>query len=427
MKKLILLSERLPFPPTSGTKNLLYNYCKILHEKLGLEVVNISFLEQEEDVVTKPEFISKTYVLPNPSTASKLKNIAWKTFLKHEYPLQVSLFWDPKIKVKVDEIVQKEQPDFVISDFIRTTEYLKDFDGYKIADLQDLLSLRYERQLNVELSTINPYGAYLFRFPRIIQDVLTLSCVKKAVMNLEISLLKKFEMNVGRTYDRVMFVAKNEGEKFDTMLGKKKSLIAPLGVDYDFFSENLALKKKDNSIAFMGALNVAHNENGIIHFIEKCMPEIQKRIPDVTLYIVGGGVTERLKQYASEHIVFTGRVPDVRVAIGECEVFICPLQFGSGIKTKNLEAMAMGMPVVTTPIGAENIDAQNEQDWLVACSDEEFIKSVLNLLMSNQINRDILGQNAQKFVQSNFTWDRTEQAFRSVLVNEKENLVDFRQ
>lgn len=63
-------------------------------------------------------------------------------------------------------------------------------------------------------------------------------------MNMEISLLQKFEMNVGKTYDRVMFVAKSEGEKFDKMLGEKKSLIAPLGVNYDFFSENLGVKKR---------------------------------------------------------------------------------------------------------------------------------------------------------------------------------------
>ena len=191
-------------------------------------------------------------------------------------------------------------------------------------------------------------------------------------MNLEIKLLKKFEINVGKIYNRVMFVAQSEGEKFDKMLGEKKSLIAPLGVDYEYFSENLGLVKKKNSIAFMGALNVAHNENGIIHFIEKCMPEIVNEVPDATLYIIGGGVTEKLKQYESKNIVFTGRVPDVRVAIGECEVFICPLQFGSGIKTKNLEAMAMGMPVVTTPIGAENIFAIDGEHWLVGENDKDF-------------------------------------------------------
>lgn len=418
MSKIVLLSERLPYPPTSGTKNLLYNYCKILHESLGMEVVNISFLEQDEDNSKMPDFIARTYELPNPSGIAKLKNIVLKTFIKRQYPLQVSLFWDTEIKKRIEAIIEEEKPDYVISDFIRTTEYLKDYEGFKIADLQDLLSLRYERQLKVDLNTINPYGAYLFRLPKILQKILQFSFVKRYVMRTEISLLKDFEMNVGKCYDRVMFVAKSEAERFDQMLGEKKSLIAPLGVDYEFFSQDLALQKKENSIAFMGALNVAHNENGIVHFIEKCMPGILERVPEVKLYIIGGGASEQLKKYTSDHIVFTGRVPDIRVAVGECEVFICPLQFGSGIKTKNLEAMAMGVPVVTTPIGAENIDASDDEDWLIGDTDQMFVKQIVRLLSSNEL-RDRIGRSGQGFVKEHFTWELARNAFAEVFANEQ--------
>ncbi|MCC2728626.1 glycosyltransferase, partial [Blautia sp. MSK22_86] len=73
--------------------------------------------------------------------------------------------------------------------------------------------------------------------------------------------------------------------------------------------------------------------------------------------------------------------------------------------------MAMGMPVVTTPIGAENIDAKNKQDWLVARSDGEFVNYVLDLLKLDQGSRGQIGKNAQEFVKKNFTWDKTEQAF----------------
>ena len=196
MSKIVLLSERLPYPPTSGTKNLLYNYCKILHESLGMEVVNISFLEQDEDNSKMPDFIARTYELPNPSGIAKLKNIVLKTFIKRQYPLQVSLFWDTEIKKRIEAIIKEEKPDYVISDFIRTTEYLKDYEGFKIADLQDLLSLRYERQLKVDLNTINPYGAYLFRLPKILQKILQFSFVKRYVMRTEISLLKDFECKI---------------------------------------------------------------------------------------------------------------------------------------------------------------------------------------------------------------------------------------
>lgn len=417
MSKVVLLSERLPYPPTSGTKNLLYNYCKILHEDLGVEVVNISFLEQDEDNSQKPDFISNAYELPNPSGLSKLKNIVWYTFVKRKYPLQVSLFWDLKIKKQIDAIIENEKPDYVIADFIRTTEYLKDYKGFKIADLQDLLSLRYRRQLNVDLATINPYGAYLFRLPKAMQKVLQLSFIKRFVMQTEIKLLRNFEINVGNYYDRVMFVAKSEGKRFDQMVGKKKSMIAPLGVDYDFFSQDLSLQKKEKSIAFMGALNVAHNENGIIHFIENCMPRIVECVPEATLYIIGGGASEQLKRYASNHIIFAGRVPDVRIAIGECDVFICPLQFGSGIKTKNLEAMAMGLPVVTTCIGAENIDARNEVDWLVGDTDLLFADHVVRLLNDRELCEKI-GRNGQTFVKKHFTWKLARDAFAEVFINE---------
>lgn len=415
MKKIVLLSERLPFPPVSGTKNLLYNYCKILHEKMNLEVINLSFFEQGEDIFEKPDFISKVYKLPNPSWKAKIKNIILRTFIRREYPLQVSLFWDPIIKKKVDDILDDVKPDYVIADFIRTTEYLKDFQGYKIADLQDLLSLRYERQLKMDLHTINPYGAYLYRMPKLVQVVLQFNFIKKSVMEMEVKLLKKFELDVGRYYDRVMFVAKQEGKRFDGMLGEKKSLIAPLGVDYSFFSQELHLKKKENSIAFMGALNVAHNENGIIHFIKYCFPAIKKKIPGVRLYIIGDGNSNKLKHYEAPNIIFTGRVTDVRVAIGECEVFICPLQFGSGIKTKNLEAMAMGMPVVTTPIGAENIDAADGSEWIIAENDEDFVKAVVKLLNSNPACRREMGEAAQKFILDKFTWENAERALKSII------------
>ena len=417
MKKIVLLSERLPYPPTSGTKNLLYNYCKILHEKLNLEVINISFLEQDENISAKPDFISRVYTMPNPSGKTKIKNIILKTFIKREYPLQVSLFWDPAIKEKIDDIIHDERPDYVIADFIRTTEYLKDYTGYKIADLQDLLSLRYERQLKVDLRTINPYGAYLFRLPKFAQTVLQLSFIKKCVMRMEIKLLKKFELDVGKHYDRVMFVARKEGNLFDEMLGEKKSLIVPLGVDYPFFSQNLNLKKKEKSIAFMGALNVAHNENGITHFIEHCFPAIREQVPGVKLFIIGGGASDKLKQYEANDVIFMGRVPDVRIAVGECEVFICPLQFGSGIKTKNLEAMAMGITVVTTPIGAENIDAVDGVQWVIGNTDISFSSQVVSLLKDEKLRKTI-GENGRKFVRDNFSWKVAEKSFMEVFTNE---------
>jgi len=327
--------------------------------------------------------------------------------------MQVSLFWDESIKDDIYKILEKEKPDFVIADFVRTTEYLKDYPGFKIADLQDLLSLRYKRQLKLNLATFNPYGAYLFRFSKFIQNFLQMETLKRFVLKNEIKLLEKYEKNVGEHYDRVMFVAQNEGELFDQMLRDNKSLVASIGVDVDYFSENLNIEKEENSIAFFGALSVAHNENGIIHFIRDVFPIVRQKVPDAKLYIIGGGVTEQINRAVVEGVVITGRVDDIRSSVERCKVFVCPLLFGSGIKTKNLEAMAMGMPVVTTRIGAENIPATAGKDWLVEDDNQSFADAVVSILQNKEL-RNALSINGQQYVKENFSWKNAEYKFREV-------------
>ena len=92
-KKLLFLTSRLPYPPTSGRKNCLYHYCKYLHDVYGFEIVTASFLEEGDQALIekKPDFIAKVHILRNPSLKSKVKNLLWETVIRQRYPLQVSL------------------------------------------------------------------------------------------------------------------------------------------------------------------------------------------------------------------------------------------------------------------------------------------------------------------------------------------------
>ena len=77
--------------------------------------------------------------------------------------------------------------------------------------------------------------------------------------------------------------------------------------------------------------------------------------------------------------------------------------------------MAMGMPVVTTPIGAENIDATDGVDWIIAEKDSDFIEAIVKLLNFNPTYRQKMGCLAQKFVRDNFTWEYAEHALKKVM------------
>ena len=91
--------------------------------------------------------------------------------------MQVSLFYCPDYKSKIADIIQAVKPNVVMTDMVRTCEYAKEFNGYKIADLDDMLSLRYERQLNVDLSSVNIYGNYVYSLPAVARRFLNIKMV----------------------------------------------------------------------------------------------------------------------------------------------------------------------------------------------------------------------------------------------------------
>lgn len=412
-KKILFVMPRLPFPATSGRKTSLYHYCRILSEELGYRLIVAAFLEKGDDPQLKPGFIDRLEVLPKPSATTKIKNIFVDSILLKKKPMQVSLYWNPSAKMMIDEIVKEEQPDIIIGDMVRSTEYIKDYSIYRIADLDDRISLRYQRQLDYDISGINPYGAFLNTVPKIIQKIMLWKPLKVYVVKNEIILLRKYELEIAGQCDRTVLVAQQEADALNQELGENKAYAIPIGVDVDYFSYRKN-NFEEEYIGFLGAMRVAHNENAVRHFILDILPDIVKERPRAKFLVIGGGASDDLKKFESQHVHFTGRVEDVRDYLEKCKVFVCPMTFGSGIKTKNLEAMAIGLPIVTTSIGAENIDAENEKEWIVEDNPREFSRAVIKLLTDENLQSK-MGEDASKFINANYTWNVTKKKFEELL------------
>lgn len=420
MKKILFITSRLPYPPNSGRKNVMYNYCKYLNEKFNMEIINASFLEDEDDIRLKPKFISKVYKLNNISNKTKIKNLFFNTLIKKEWPMQVSLFYDLSVNSRIKEIIEVEKPDILMCDMVRTAEYIKDLDIKKILDLDDLISIRYKRQLKIDMKYVNPYGAYLYRLPKLIQKCLSFNVVKRFILKNEVDLLEKYEVKISKTFDSVIFVSEKEANTFNSRIKSNKSLSVPLGVDIDYFSKYRDIIKEENSISFLGAMNVAHNETAVVNFCEKILPQIIKKIPNVKFYIVGGGVTDKVLNLQNKNVIVVGKVDDVRKYISKTKVFVCPLLFGSGIKTKNLEAMAMGVPVVTNSIGAESISALDGTDWIIRDNENDFASEVIKLLEDKNYSETI-SKNAYNYVKENYSWqivsNKWKDVFKKININ----------
>lgn len=171
-KTILFVMPRLPFPASSGRKTSLYHYCRILSEELGYRLVVAAFLESGDDSTQKPEFIDKLIILPRTSAKNRILEIVKDSILLRKKPMQVALYWSPEAKKMVDELAEKEHPKYVIGDMVRSTEYIRDIDSFRIADLDDRISLRYKRQLDNDIDGINPYGAFLYTVPKVLRAIM---------------------------------------------------------------------------------------------------------------------------------------------------------------------------------------------------------------------------------------------------------------
>jgi glycosyltransferase involved in cell wall biosynthesis len=137
-------------------------------------------------------------------------------------------------------------------------------------------------------------------------------------------------------------------------------------------------ERKD--ILFVGGFLHNPNIDGVAWFVKDILPLIQEKLPDVVFNVIGSGAPPEIKSLESKNVRILGYVSE-----GELEEYylnsrlvVAPLRFGAGVKGKIIEAIAYGLPVVTTPIGAEGIQDQ-DNILLVGETDHQFVERTVNL------------------------------------------------
>jgi GT2 family glycosyltransferase len=155
-------------------------------------------------------------------------------------------------------------------------------------------------------------------------------------------------------------------------------------------------------LLFIG--NFAHrpNEDAILFFLREIYPLVRQRLPEVRLDIIGDYASDALKAYDSAEVRIRGYVPDVEPYLRNARVFIAPLRFGAGIKGKVGEAMARGIPVVTTAIGAEGFGATHGVDIMLADDPASFAEAITQLYSNSELWQR-LATNSRLLIKKHFT------------------------
>jgi GT2 family glycosyltransferase len=169
-----------------------------------------------------------------------------------------------------------------------------------------------------------------------------------------------------------------------------------------------------DGLMFIGGFAHPPNEEGIIWFIEYILPVIRRSLPDIHLTIVGSDPSERLKSMASSRITVTGYVEDVSGYFNSNRVFVSPLLHGAGVKGKIGQSFSFGLPVVTTSIGAEGMQLKDGHNALIADSETEFARKVVEVYTDRFLWQQ-LSANCRQVIRDQFSTETIRASLQKVL------------
>ena len=157
-------------------------------------------------------------------------------------------------------------------------------------------------------------------------------------------------------------------------------------------------------IMFLGSFAHLPNIDAVKWFVEKIFPIIKSKLLYIKFFIVGSSPPKDIISLKSEDIIVTGYVDDLKPYFETSRVFVSPLRYGSGVKGKICEAMAHGLPVITTNIGAEGMGLIDGETALIADDPLEFANKVIKLYKDRKL-WEKLSKNSIEHIQQNFLYD----------------------
>jgi glycosyltransferase involved in cell wall biosynthesis len=174
------------------------------------------------------------------------------------------------------------------------------------------------------------------------------------------------------------------------------------GIDTDYFQPQPATAK-GYDVLFCGNMSYHPNVDAACFLAEEIMPLVRQRHPAARLMVAGTTPVPRVLALASAHVAVSGWVPDIRAAYAAARVFVAPMRVGTGLQNKLLEAMAMCLPCVTTPLANNALGGTDGQELRVADTAPALAEAISSLLEGGP-GAAALAERGHRFVKARYTW-----------------------
>lgn len=378
MRKILLLSNKVPFPPRDGSTIAMASHIRgLLANDVEVTALALNTVKHRVDKIPTdaPEAIEWDIV--ECDTTPTIHGLILNTITSSD-SYMVSRFNRADVRNHLKALLSKQSYDAVILEGLFMAPYLDDIKAHNLPV--------YLRAHNVEHQIWDR---------QIDQEK---SALRKTILKIQNRRLRAYELEIARKVDGVIAITEVDAEWYRNHGDGTPVHVTPTGINPELYP-NYPSKSPD--VFHLGAMDWIPNVHGIEWFANKVWPEVLKRNSQVTFHL-GGRDSEKLKLHNPAAGFFVeGKVDDASKFYQKHGVFVVPLLAGSGMRIKVLEAMAFGKAIVGTSVGVEGIPFENGVHGIIADNEVSFAKAVVELINKPEL-REELGNNARALIHSKF-------------------------
>ncbi|MCK5718485.1 MAG: glycosyltransferase [Thiomargarita sp.] len=212
--------------------------------------------------------------------------------------------------------------------------------------------------------------------------------------------------------NRVITVTEEDGHHLQKELPNLDFAVIPnIHQQYNGEPVDFAQRK---GLVFIGNYNHTPNEDSVYYFIDHILPKVRQKLPYIRLYLIGSNMSEKMQNLVHENVEVVGWVDEVEPEFAKRRVFVSFLRYGAGMKGKLGQALSVGLPVVTTSIGAEGMGLQQEETALIADDPTEFAEAICRLYSEEHLWNKLSSQGKQ-YIEEHYGEDEISDKLRNLL------------
>lgn len=291
-------------------------------------------------------------------------------------------------------------------------EKLTEAEPYDLVHIDHLFLARYANQFSGQARVLNHSDVEVRQQRRLLRNDRQRFTAYWALKWLEHLMWRSFETRCLAWFHAHLAVSDTEAAYFRRYAGDVPVVVVPNGVDTSRIQPNRRPADRPMML-YTGRMDYRPNSDAAVWFCRSILPAILAEVPDAHLMVVGREPADEVRALAAlPAVTVTGTVPDVRPYYEQAAVAVVPLRAGGGTRLKILEAMAAGVPVVSTSIGCEGLDVEPGRHLLVADDEQGFARETIRLLKDAPTGR-ALSARARELAVARYDWESVGQRLLS--------------